>query len=56
MSIAHKDFFPQVVKSGLLSDQIETIAEVVSRTNDWIAENKVQVLNVETIMLPLSYP
>jgi len=52
MAIAFKDFFPTVLKSGFLSSEFESFAAVVQRANEWIATSGVQVLNVETLVLP----
>jgi len=52
MAIAFKDFFPTVLRSGFLSSDFEPFSTVVSRANEWIASSGVQVLNVETLVLP----
>ena len=52
MAIAFKDFFPQVTRSGFLSSDYEEFPAVVNRANEWIATSGVQVLNVETLVLP----
>jgi hypothetical protein len=52
MAIAFKDFFPQVTRSGFLSSDYESFAQVVQRANDWMASSGVNVLNVETVVLP----
>ena len=52
MAIAFKDFFPVVLRSGILSSEYELFPAVVHRANEWIATSGVQVLNVETLVLP----
>jgi hypothetical protein len=52
MAIAFKDFFPQITQSGFLANEYESFEAVVQRANAWIAGSGVQVLNVETILLP----
>ena len=52
MAIAFKDFFPAVLRKGVLSSDYETFPSVVNRANEWIAKSGVQVLNVETLVLP----
>jgi len=52
MAIAFKDFVPAVIKSGFLSSEYELFPAVVQRANEWIATSGVQVLNVETLVLP----
>ena len=52
MAIAFKDFFPTVLRSGILSSEFEPFPKVVQRVNEWIASSGVQVLNVETLVLP----
>jgi hypothetical protein len=52
MSIAYKDFFPAVLKSGFFSTEHEALPATVARANDWIAESGVGLINVETVILP----
>ena len=52
MAIAFKDFFPTVLRSGFLSSEYESFPAVVNRANEWMATSGVQVLNVETLVLP----
>jgi len=52
MAIAFKDFFPVVLRSGFLSNEYEKFPALVDRANGWIASSGVQVLNVETLVLP----
>ena len=55
--IAFKDFVPKQVgtKSGFLGlgpPVYAELAEAVASANRWIGQEKVQVLNVETVVLP----
>jgi hypothetical protein len=52
MAVAFKDFFPQVTRSGFLSSEYESFAQVVQRANDWMASSGVTILHVETVVLP----
>ena len=52
MAVAFKDFFPQVTRSGFLSSEYESFQQVLDRANEWIAQSGVQVLIVETVVLP----
>jgi hypothetical protein len=55
-AIAFKDFVPkQVGKSGWLGlgpPVYADLADAVASANRWIGQEKVQVLNVETVVLP----
>jgi hypothetical protein len=51
--IAFKDFVPQDITPMLaLSRRHETLNEVVARANAWIAQESLQIVNVETVVLP----
>lgn len=52
MAIAFRDFFPQVTRKGFVANEYESFQQVVNRANAWIAKSGVQVLNVETVVLP----
>jgi hypothetical protein len=52
MIIGYKDFLPAVLKSGLFSTEHEMLPAAVVRANEWIAESGVNVINVETVVLP----
>ena len=51
-----KDFLPQVAEPGGLfkSAKYETLVDVLATVNDWIEENGVHVVNVETVIIPVS--
>ena len=52
--IAFKDFVPkQTRKQGFIKPpQWETVEQVVAAANEWIREQEVAVINVETIIAP----
>lgn len=53
MLIAFQDFIPQVQRKRLLAmiNEYEDLHEVVTRANRWIEEERVRVLNVETLLV-----
>jgi hypothetical protein len=55
--IAYRDFAPrQLTPAGLLRQAaFESLDETLAAANSWILANAVDVLNVETIILPNSY-
>ena len=48
------DFVPrEISKPGLFKEgEHETFDEAVAEANQWLAENKVTVINLETVVLP----
>ena len=52
MPLSYKDFFPAVLESGFFSTKHEALAATVVRASDWVSEAGVQVINVETVVLP----
>jgi len=52
MSLNYKDFFPIVLKSGLFSTEHEALSATVARASGWLGGAGVQVINVETVVLP----
>ncbi len=51
--IRYRDFAPQVIKRGLLhGDDYESIDSAVVAANAWLAESNVDVVSVETVVLP----
>lgn len=55
--IKNKDFTPQITKKGGMfkSTKVEGFQEVVDHMNIWIAENKPEVITIETVVLPNIY-
>lgn len=52
--IAFKDFVPQQIrKQGFIKPPLwETVAQAVAAANEWIREQEVAVINVETVIVP----
>ncbi len=52
--IAFKDFVPQQIrKQGFIKPPLlETVTQVVAAANEWIREQEVAVINVETVVAP----
>ena len=53
MSISFKDFHGRFLKdSGCIDEpDLEPISQAVEMANQWIADNMVKVINVETVMI-----
>ncbi|MBV6647916.1 MAG: hypothetical protein KI790_20820 [Cyclobacteriaceae bacterium] len=48
-----KDFVPEKKKGGLFkSGSVQHFEEVLTAANQWISENNINVVNVETVVLP----
>jgi hypothetical protein len=52
MPLSYKDFFPVVLKSGFFSTQHEDLAATVVRASDWVSKAGIDIINVETVVLP----
>jgi hypothetical protein len=52
--IKFQDFAPRITKRGPFggSAGYESFSEVVSAANQWIEDRTIQVINVETVVLP----
>lgn len=52
--IKYKDFAPRITERGPFGGpaEYESFSEVVSEVNQWIASTTIQVINVETVVLP----
>ena len=52
--ISFKDFVPEIEKQGgfFTMPTIADLSESLQNANDWIAANNVEVINVETVVLP----
>lgn len=51
--IGFKDFLPKKgAKFWTLSQQWESVSDAVDRANEWIQQENVDVINVETVLLP----
>lgn len=49
-----KDFAPRITKRGPFGGpaEYESFSEIVSAVNQWIESSTIQVINVETVVLP----
>ena len=49
-----KDFAPRITERGPFggASEYESFPEIVSAVNQWIASRAIQVINVETVVLP----
>lgn len=52
--IQYKDFAPRITERGPLGgpSEYESFSEVVNAVNQWIESTTIQVINVETVVLP----
>lgn len=51
--IAYRDFAPHVIKRGLLhSDDYENFEAAVAAANVWLAESRIDLVCLETVVLP----
>ncbi|MBW4693811.1 MAG: hypothetical protein KME27_18865 [Lyngbya sp. HA4199-MV5] len=52
--IQYKDFAPRITERGPFggASEYELFSEVVSAVNQWIESTAIQVINVETVVLP----
>lgn len=52
--IKYKDFAPRITERGPFGGpaKYESFPEVVSAVNQWIERTTIQVINVETVVLP----
>lgn len=51
--IRYRDFAPHVIKRGILhSDAYENFDAAVEAANTWLAESSIDLLTVETVVLP----
>ena len=52
--LRHQDFVPQMVTPSILLKpaKFETFDEALAEANHWIKENEIQVVSIETVVLP----
>jgi len=50
--IAYKDFAPKMTKRGFFSTEFQTFDQAVLAANQWIEQNRVEVVSIETVVLP----
>jgi hypothetical protein len=52
MTIYFKDFIPNINANGLFLQEYESVEETLLRVNRWITQHSVEVLNIETVLVP----
>ena len=50
--ICFEDFAPRMLKSGLFSREFESFDAALAGANEWIEDNGIDVVNIETVVLP----
>ncbi len=50
--IAFKDFAPQITRKGFFKNHFQSMQDALAEANHWINSHQVQILNVETVVLP----
>ena len=52
--IDYHDFVPKVIKPGgfLSNATYETLDDALRAANEWISKDKVDIVNIETVVLP----
>jgi NAD(P)H-nitrite reductase large subunit len=55
--IQFNDFISQIKNKGGLfkSDELETMADVLDRVNSWQQDQQIDIINIETVVLPNIY-
>ncbi len=51
-TISFKDFAPQITKKGFFTTEMESFQQALDAANAWIGEHSVEVINIETVVLP----
>jgi hypothetical protein len=52
VAIQFRDFFPREMDSSFFFTKYAPLEDTVAKANEWIASEGVDVLNVETVLLP----
>lgn len=47
-----KDFAPQITRKGFFKTEFQAFEEALATANHWIALNNIDVINIETVVLP----
>jgi hypothetical protein len=50
--IRFEDFAPKLLKSGFFGREFESFADALAGANSWIDQNDIDVVNIETVVLP----
>ena len=51
MGIQYKDFTPEIEKHGY-TNLFESLQHCLERANQWLGESQVELINIETVVLP----
>ena len=52
MMFNFQDFFPRITRQGIMRTESETLSKAVQSANEWVNANRIEVINIETILLP----
>ncbi|MBN2313147.1 MAG: hypothetical protein JXM79_04415 [Sedimentisphaerales bacterium] len=47
-----KDFAPQIKNKSIFKVDFQTFEEALAEANTWITQNQIDVVNIETVVLP----
>ena len=50
--IRFEDFAPKLLKSGFFSREFDSFEAALAGANNWIDSNSIDVVNIETVVLP----
>jgi len=50
--IQFRDFAAEITNAGFFTNSYESLADALDKANAWLAEERVDVVNVETVVLP----
>ncbi len=50
--IEFEDFEHRLVQLGRFREEMESTRDALARANEWVEQNKIDVINVETVVLP----
>jgi hypothetical protein len=54
MTIQFEDFFPGIKSKGFWSTtKYASVSETLAQANRWVTHNRIEVLNIETVVLPV---
>jgi hypothetical protein len=54
MTIQFEDFFPEIKSRGFWSTtKYASVSETLAQANRWVTHNRIEVLNIETVVLPV---
>jgi hypothetical protein len=53
MAINYRDFIPTELSRTVLTVRYEDIPTLVSRINEWVEDQRIDVINMETVVFPM---